>query len=225
MPFASAFAVSIALAADTRSIEGITFGENQTLYAPVRELASGLHLQLGSDGKHVSLGGKPILAEHRLVTGQHLMPVRNLKAVGAKVVATGKSLVVSAGTSQIVVLRSRKHTIVDKDRSLLKAYQGSRLVLMAQVGIGREGHRTPNGNFKVGPKERMHKSRLYHFAPMPWSVPIKHDIFNHGYDAAARIPPSHGCIRLATGGPNPARWFYEWVSVGSEVSVTGTWKK
>jgi lipoprotein-anchoring transpeptidase ErfK/SrfK len=217
-------AASLSLATGDR-IDGITFGSSQTLYAPIRELATALHLRLGSDGKHVSVNRKLVMNEHRLITGERLMPVRNLKTIGATITASGKTVTASLGNSRVVVVRGPKHTIVDKDRGLLKAYQGQRLVLMAHVGVGREGHRTPNGNFKVGPKELMHRSRLYHFAPMPWSVPIKHDIFIHGYNAVAKIPPSHGCIRLTTGGPNPARWFYLWVSVGSEVTVRGKWKR
>jgi hypothetical protein len=223
MIFSAIPLLALAVIPSVGPIEGITFGDDQTLYAPVRELATGLALRLGTDGKHVSLNGKQILGEHRLLTGEHLMPVRNLKAVGATISASGKSVMASIGGARVVVVRGLKHTIVDKDRHLLKAYQGSRLLLLAPVGIGREGHRTPNGNFKVGPKERMHRSKLYHFAAMPWSVPIKRDIFIHGFDAAAKVPPSHGCIRLATGGPNPARWFYQWVSVGSEVTVRGKW--
>jgi lipoprotein-anchoring transpeptidase ErfK/SrfK len=225
--FATAWSIAIGLITPvgSRQIDGITFGNSQTLYAPVREVVTALGLRLGSDGKHVSLNGKQITEEHRLVTGEHLVPIRNLKTIGVNITASGKSIIATFETKQLLVTRGRKHTIVDKDRQLLKAYQGKRLVLLAHVGTGREGHRTPNGNFKAGPKERMHRSRLYHFAPMPWSVPIKHDIFIHGYDAAAKVPPSHGCIRLATGGPNPARWFYEWVSAGSEVTVQGRWSR
>src|SRR5260370_37338445 len=85
---------------------------------------------------------------------------------------------------------------------------------------GREGKKTPSGEFKAGPvKSPMHRSRLYHNAPMPWSVQVHENVFIHGFQKVPRHPASHVCIRLPLAGAHPARWFYGWLDGGTPVSL------
>jgi hypothetical protein len=216
--------LSVGAHATAHRIDGITFGSDPTLFVVARDVCARLGLRLGFDGRFPTIDGKAIRAGHQLVTGEQLIAARRLRYFGARPVwdAMRKTLTISRAGKSVAVVRGRKHTIVDKAHGILKAFQGRKLLLRAHITVGREGHQTPNGDFKVGPKERMHRSRLYHFAPMPWSVPIKGDIFIHGY-SGPELTPSHGCIRLTTSGPNPAHWFYEWVTVGSTVTVSGKW--
>ena len=84
--------------------------------------------------------------------------------------------------------------------------------------------KTPAGEFRAGPvKSRMHRSRLYHNAPMPWSVQVHENIFIHGFRKVPRRPSSHGCIRLPLTGANPAKWFYNWIDLGTPISIKGHW--
>jgi len=69
----------------------------------------------------------------------------------------------------------------------------------------------------------MHRSRLYHNAPMPWSVQVHENIFIHGFRKVPRRPSSHGCIRLPLTGANPAKWFYNWIDLGTPISIKGHW--
>src|SRR5437762_4343234 len=117
-----------------------------------------------------------------------------------------------------------KRVEVDLANQRLRAYQGARLVLDSSISTGREGKKTPAGGFKAGPvKSRMHRSRLYHNAPMPWSVQVHENIFIHGFRKVPRRPASHGCIRLPLTGPNPAKWFYNWIDLGTPISIKGHW--
>ena len=108
---------------------------------------------------------------------------------------------------------------VDLAEQRLRAWQGERLVMETHVSSGRNG-RTPSGNFRAGPyKSRMHYSKLYDNAPMPWSVQVNGNVFIHGFSSVPDYPASHGCIRVPLNEGNPARFFYEWIDVGTPVRI------
>jgi lipoprotein-anchoring transpeptidase ErfK/SrfK len=116
-----------------------------------------------------------------------------------------------------------KRVEIDKTLQVLRAYEGDRLILESRVSTGR-GNSTPNGSYRVQEKQRMHYSRLYDNAPMPYSVQVSGHYFIHGFSSVPNRPASHGCIRLPLTGENPARVFYEWVEVGTPVEIMGRWR-
>jgi lipoprotein-anchoring transpeptidase ErfK/SrfK len=76
------------------------------------------------------------------------------------------------------------------------------------VSTGRNGYRTPIGDFKPYVLKKMHYSKKYDNAPMPNSI-----FFHGGYAIHATYdiknlgrPASHGCIRLS---PQNAKWLYQ----------------
>src|SRR5207253_5811435 len=136
----------------------------------------------------------------------------------------GMQALVASDRIKIAIPFASKRVEVDLTNQRLRAYQGARLVLDSGISTGREGKKTPSGEFKAGPvKSRMHRSRLYHNAPMPWSVQVHEHIFIHGFRKVPRRPSSHGCIRLSLAGANPAKWFYAWIDLGTPVSIKGHW--
>ncbi len=116
-----------------------------------------------------------------------------------------------------------KRVIVDKTVQKLSAYEGERLVIESRVSTGQQGRRTPSGKFKAGSKEVMHYSSLYENAPMPWSVQVNGNYFIHGFSSVPDHPASHGCIRMPLDGDNPAKRFYDWVEIGTPITLTGDW--
>jgi hypothetical protein len=54
-------------------------------------------------------------------------------------------------------------------------------------------------------------------------VQVHENIFIHGFQKVPRRPSSHGCIRLPLRGANPAKWFYNWIDIGTPVSIRGHW--
>ena len=112
---------------------------------------------------------------------------------------------------------------VDKTTQTLRAYDGDQLVLETHVSTGRYDRSTPNGHFSADDKYPVHYSRLYHHAPMPYSVQINGNVFIHGFSYVPAWPDSHGCIRVPIDGDNPAKRFYEWVSPGTPVEIFGQW--
>jgi lipoprotein-anchoring transpeptidase ErfK/SrfK len=117
-----------------------------------------------------------------------------------------------------------KRVVIDKTEQVLRAYEWDRLVIESRVSTGKQGKRTPNGIFHAGEKLRMHRSRLYHNAPMPFSVQISGNYFIHGFSSVPRRPASHGCIRLPLENGNPAKQFFDWVEPGTPIEITGEWK-
>jgi lipoprotein-anchoring transpeptidase ErfK/SrfK len=75
------------------------------------------------------------------------------------------------------------------------------------VSTGRKGYNTPDGDFQPYLLKRLHYSKKYDNAPMPWSI-----FFLDGYAIHATgevenlgTPASHGCVRLEL---RNARWLY-----------------
>jgi lipoprotein-anchoring transpeptidase ErfK/SrfK len=97
-------------------------------------------------------------------------------------------------------------------------YRGNTLVAAATISTGTEGRDTPTGIFPILEKKRIHHSRKYDNAPMPFMQRIdQYGIALHaGYNPGR--PASHGCIRL------PAKFaakLYGITDVGSTVLIGG----
>ncbi len=114
-----------------------------------------------------------------------------------------------------------KRVVIDKRQQVLRAYEGRRLVFESHVSTGKWDRSTPTGQFQAGSKERLHFSRLFHNAPMPYSVFVTGNVFIHGFGSVPQQPASHGCIRMPLGGGNPAKRFYDWVEIGTPIEIRG----
>ena len=67
-----------------------------------------------------------------------------------------------------------------------------------KVSTAGPGYHTPRGSWRPTRLARMHYSKKYDNAPMPYSVFFKGGYAIHGTGAIKRLgrPASHGCIRL-----------------------------
>ena len=212
-------------------LDGISFADDpHMLFVPIEEIASALRweMQLDQESGQISLNGHLLDAAHlrKLTDGTLLVPLDELQRAGATITWSndGMQALVASDHTKIPIPFANKRVEVDLANQRLRAYQGARLVLDSSISTGREGKKTPAGEFKAGPvKSRMHRSRLYHNAPMPWSVQVHENIFIHGFRKVPRRPASHGCIRLPLTGPNPAKWFYNWIDLGTPISIKGHW--
>lgn len=68
------------------------------------------------------------------------------------------------------------------------------------VSTGRRGYTTPTGRYRIQRMTKMHYSRKYNNAPMPFSVFYSGGYAIHGTNAVSRLGrvASHGCVRLRT---------------------------
>lgn len=87
-----------------------------------------------------------------------------------------------------------------------------------RISSGRRGYTTPSGIYRPYNLERMHYSRKYDNAPMPWSIFYRGGYAIHGTNATKSLgrPASHGCIRLA---PGNARSLYGMVKQNGKGST------
>ncbi len=142
-------------------------------------------------------------------------------------IALAASVILSIATgtlpAQEIPSAPAKRVEIDRTTQVLRAYEGDRLVLQSRVSTGR-GNGTPNGSYRVQGKQRMHYSKLYMNAPMPYSVQFFGHYFIHGFSSVPNRPASHGCVRLPLTDGNPARRFYEWVEEGTPIEITGRWR-
>ncbi len=207
-------------------VDGITFAEKDPRpWLPVREVAAHLNWSVGWDStaETVLLKGQPadMKKVRWLIDSTTAIPIEELKHFGAAVgwdPDTQTAVVHDQGVELVVRVGSKRAEINIADQRL-RAWQGERLVLEVNVSTGRSGHRTPTGDFAAVRKARMHYSSLYNNSPMPWSIQIRGHIFIHGYHSVPSYPASHGCIRVPVKGRNPAKWFWDWVDIGTPISV------
>src|SRR2546430_8199744 len=183
-------------------LDGISFADDpHMLFVPIEEIARTLGWETHFDQEEVSLNGHLLDAAHlrKLTDGTLLVPLDELQRAGATITWSndGMQALVASDHTKIPIPFANKRVEVDLGNQRLRAYQGARLVLDSSISTGREGKKTPAGGFKAGPvKTRMHRSRLYHNAPMPWRVQVHQNIFIHGFPKVPRRPSPHGCIRL-----------------------------
>lgn len=134
--------------------------------------------------------------------------------------------------------------VIDLGQQEARFYRGGDLIGMSPISSGREGYRTPTGNFSIIQKDRDHLSNLYgdyvdadgnivvrnvgimenrrppgtsfRGAPMPYFMRITGGVGMHtGY--LPGVADSHGCIRMPG---DMAEIFYNHVSTGTPVRVT-----
>jgi len=211
------------------SLTGITFAALPgAMFIPARALGEelGKPVTYDPDAHAVTIGSQQLPAAKVLLNGVSLVRLTDAQKLGATVAWDPQSdtATIDLKDAQIAVKPGDKRVVVDQSNQTMTAYQGDTVVLETHVSTGRPGHRTPVGHFLLGPdKEVMHYSHLYENAPMPFSVQVDGNVFIHGFDSVPSYPASHGCIRVPLTHGNPARWFFNWVDVGTPLTIEGAW--
>ncbi len=206
-------------------VDGITFAVNPgRYYLPVDEAARYLGWQVKHDeGKgSVTLNGQVFSYGdlRRVIEGARLVHMTHLISAGAIIekAEDGSEVLITFGKRKFLLIDAPQKVKVDLTTQRLKGWQGKRLVLDCHISSGQYG--TPKGDYQAGPyKARHHYSRLFNGAPMPYSVQFHGHYFIHGFTSVPDYPASHGCIRMHLDQGNPARFFYEWVKVGTPIQV------
>ena len=98
---------------------------------------------------------------------------------------------------------ARKHIYVKVrlSRQRIYVYRGKKLLHAWKISTGKKGYATPKGFYRPLYIERMHLSKKYHNAPMPYAVFFRGGGYAiHGTRSVSRLgrKASHGCIRLRT---------------------------
>jgi hypothetical protein len=105
--------------------------------------------------------------------------------------------------------KEAKFILVDQTEMFLGAYEYGKLVFSFPAAVGVNGHRVPNGTFKVDAADRRHESNLYRVEEIGRPYPMHYGLrffvdksvdgwpsyYIHGRDVPG-YPASHGCIGL-----------------------------
>ncbi len=117
-----------------------------------------------------------------------------------------------------------KHILVEIDRQVLTAFEGSSKVFEFDCTTGRADHPTPKGTFHILHKHEKYTSHTY-------KVPMDHAMFFTTTGEAIHESPlvlegalkglvglvgSHGCVRLS---PAHATTLFKWAHLKTEVVV------
>ncbi len=92
------------------------------------------------------------------------------------------------------------------------------------ISSGKTSFYTPTGSYKPYLVKKMHLSKKYNNAPMPYSVFFRGGYAIHGTKATWRLgnPASHGCVRLRT---SNAKKFHDLVNKhgksATSITITG----
>jgi len=109
---------------------------------------------------------------------------------------------------------------LSKQRMVVSDKRGAKHVW--PISSGRRGYVTPRGHFRPTALKRMHYSRKYDNAPMPYSIFFRGGYAIHGTNAVGLLgrPASHGCVRLAPGAA--ARLFSMVRRDGARIRIVGS---
>jgi lipoprotein-anchoring transpeptidase ErfK/SrfK len=89
-----------------------------------------------------------------------------------------------------------ERVVVSLSDQLVFLYRGDELMAVSTISSGTSETPTPTGIFNILEKKRMHRSRKYDNAPMPFMQRIdRFGIALHAGHLPGR-PASHGCVRL-----------------------------
>lgn len=111
----------------------------------------------------------------------------------------------------LLVVDSKAEVFIHVDKSEQRMYVETPIdQYVWDVSTGRKGYNTPSGEYKPYRMAKMHYSKKYDNAPMPYSIFFHGGYAIHATDAIDNLgaPASHGCVRLH---PQNARWLYRLV--------------
>lgn len=110
-----------------------------------------------------------------------------------------------------LVVGAKAEVFITVDKSEQKMYVETPTdSFVWDVSTGRKGYTTPSGSYQPYRLAKLHYSRKYDNAPMPYSIFFHGGYAIHATGEVERLgnPASHGCVRLEL---RNARWLYRLV--------------
>jgi lipoprotein-anchoring transpeptidase ErfK/SrfK len=115
---------------------------------------------------------------------------------------------------------SAKNIEINLEEQMIYAYDDGDLIYSSDISSGTEDHKTPEGNFKILEKKKMHKSNIYPKPNGGGEMNYMLRLTNTGIAIhlgyLPGFPDSHGCIRLPDG---DAQKIWKWATVGTDVKI------
>lgn len=115
-------------------------------------------------------------------------------------------------------LFASKEIRVDISKQKLYCIENSKVVMESQISSGKNGHRTPSGQFYILEKKKKHNSNKYNNASMPNMMRLTNNGVAIHAGNTARAYASHGCVRLPH---SVSLMVFNWATVGTPVRIYG----
>jgi ankyrin repeat protein len=109
----------------------------------------------------------------------------------------------------------RRKVVIDLSEQRATLFRGGEAVLSSEVSTGKEGYRTPTGEYVISNKHKSWTSTLYH-VPMPYYMRLSCSAFGMHVGNLPGYPASHGCIRMPR---KNAIAFFQATRLGDPVSI------
>ena len=120
-------------------------------------------------------------------------------------------------------LIANKEIVVDLYQQKAYALQDGDIVFEGIISSGMKGRDTPEGDYTILEKKRMHHSNLWPKpnggAKMPYMLRLTNTGIAMHLGNVSRRAASHGCIRMQN---KFAQKLYRWAKVGTVVHVDGS---
>jgi len=117
---------------------------------------------------------------------------------------------------------SSEYILVNLSEQIAYAVEDGSVVFDGRISSGKKGRETPEGEYTVLQKKRLHKSNLWPKphggAKMPYMLRLTNTGIAMHLGYVPNRPASHGCIRLENGF---AQKMFAWAKVGTKVYVEG----
>ena len=117
---------------------------------------------------------------------------------------------------------AEQYILVDLSEQMAYAIENESIMFEGRISSGKIGRETPEGEYTILQKKRMHRSNLWPKpkggAKMPYMMRLSNDGIAMHLGYVPKRAASHGCIRLTNGF---SQKMYAWAKVGTKVLVEG----
>jgi len=122
-----------------------------------------------------------------------------------------------------IPLMATKEIVVDLYQQKAYALQDGDIIFEGRISSGMAGRDTPERDYTILQKKRMHRSNLWPKpnggAKMPYMLRLTNSGIAMHLGNVSRRAASHGCIRMSS---SLAKKMYKWARVGTIVHVDGS---
>ena len=123
----------------------------------------------------------------------------------------------------IILYANEKEIVIDLSEQRVYAVEDGDILFEGQISSGKIGRETPDGEYRIMQKKRMHISNLWPKpkggAKMPYMMRLTNSGIAMHLGYVPKKPASHGCIRLKNG---LAQKMFRWARVGTKVIIEGS---
>lgn len=111
-----------------------------------------------------------------------------------------------------------KEVKIDISKQKLYCIENGEVVMESRISSGKNGYRTPNGQFHILEKKKKHNSNKYDNASMPNMMRLtNYGVAIHA-GSTAKAYASHGCVRLPHAASSKV---FNWATIGTPVRIYG----